>query len=472
MTRILGRILPFCLFVCLVSCITVSGGASNWTQMGRDAGHSSASLDSIEPPLKIVWSFDLGYRNSYPDFPPVVDDGVVYASGITIDGTNVQSWIFALNASTGNLLWKHRGTGPLAVSKGILIGLKDRPTYGIVAIRNGTELWTQPMETTDAPIILGPTVVAGQVTALDLKTGTILWHYDPEMQQEDVDHIVSNWVRPLSAENRTVVVATQHVITYYPGHPTTPIALPEPKPGEDPLYPPPEPSEYATTFAALDLTTGTKIWKIRVPVTIESTPIINGGRIFFGSNGSVQAYALDSGELLWKQSFTGFQRTLVTGNGLVFVDESSGQNIRALSIEDGSMLWTYVSDISSRHLMLSGGILYCSGSPVYPSHRHVLEAVNISTGVRLWQGLQTVQYLSLSQLVTDDSLMFITTSEGQLYALASTHVDTFEEIGSSQVTFTAVGEPSHAVGTPSFGIALAIIALIGVVVITRRRGGR
>lgn len=462
----MSRTFYFFLCIGIVCCFASPTVASDWSQWGRDAGRSSATSDQVEPPLKILWSFNLGLPT-----PPVVQDGIVYITGIKVIGMDVQTWIYALDEEDGSVLWRHRGAGPLAISRGILIGMGDNPEEGrLIALRNGTEIWTQPIGTTDAPLILGSKVIAGQVTANDLETGTLFWRYEPEVLQDDADHLVMNRVMPLSAENSTVVVATQHVITYYPGHPTTPIQLPEPKPGEEIRFTPPEPSEYATTLTALDLTTGNERWKKRIPITMESAPIVDGGKIFIGSNGSAQSYALDSGEELWNVSLPSYQRTLATGGGLLFVDELNGQDIRALSIKDGSEKWTYPSEVFYRHITLSGGILYCSGSPNYPSHRHVLEAVNASTGELLWRGLQTTQYLSVSQPVIDRDSLFLTAQDAKLYALTHTPTDTWEEIGSTRVTFTAIGELPQPVGTPSFGVALAIGAVLGVFHFRRRRG--
>src|SRR5271169_5577174 len=153
--------------------------------------------------LKGAWMTRLkgsGYGGKYSfEGTPLVKDGVMYISTGNDD-------VFALNAKTGEILWEHwSGIGQtistvccgwlnrgLAMGEGMLfIGQLDANVVAL-DIKTGKEVWRTPVEDwhngygiTNAPLYFDGIVysgitggefgIRGRLTALDAKTGKILW---------------------------------------------------------------------------------------------------------------------------------------------------------------------------------------------------------------------------------------------------------------------------------------------------------
>jgi alcohol dehydrogenase (cytochrome c) len=140
----------------------------------------------------------LGGKYSF-EATPLVKDGIMYISTGNDD-------VFALNAKTGEILWEHwSGIGQtistvccgwlnrgLAMGEGMLfIGQLDA-NFVALDIKTGKEVWRTPVEDwhngygiTNAPLYFDGIVysgitggeygIRGRLTALDAKTGKILW---------------------------------------------------------------------------------------------------------------------------------------------------------------------------------------------------------------------------------------------------------------------------------------------------------
>ena len=78
--------------------------ARNWLMYrGSYDSHGHSSLDQIDSgnvdELELVWSFATGLREGH-QAPPIVNDGYMYV-------TTPQNHVLALNAATGELIWRH-----------------------------------------------------------------------------------------------------------------------------------------------------------------------------------------------------------------------------------------------------------------------------------------------------------------------------------------------------------------------------
>lgn len=59
--------------------------AADWNMWGKDAGHTSFTPDSVEPPLKVSWIFDLGFHSpGFEPVVPVISNNTVYTKQIGI----------------------------------------------------------------------------------------------------------------------------------------------------------------------------------------------------------------------------------------------------------------------------------------------------------------------------------------------------------------------------------------------------
>jgi len=180
------------------------------------------------------------------------------------------------------------------------------------------------------------------------------------------------------------------------------------------------------TVAALDLSSGKKIWSKELGVPIRSAPTAKDGRVYATTvNNEVFAFNTADGELAWK--FRGVSESAgllastspAVSGGYVVVPYSSG-DIVAFREADGTPVWTdslsktgslsslaQMNDISGRPVIF-GGQVYAI------SHGGRFTALDLKTGKRIWardiSGVQT-------PWVAGDSI-FIVTLENQVMALS------------------------------------------------------
>ncbi len=418
--------------------------AADWNMWGKDAGHTSFTPDSVEPPLKLSWAFDLGYRSpGFEPVGPVISNNTVYTRGITVDGQNVQEWLLALNESSGKLLWKYktdwdiRGIAVL----GDVVVVSDN--MNIYALSNGAEKWRRGIESGDQPpIIYKNLVLSGQAFALSLENGSIVWTYEPKLPSEDETHLVINWARPLAAGENKVILAVQSIEIYYTG-PRVPTVTEPPKPGE--TIPPEPPQNISTIIFALDAETGKEEWVKRIPFSIESAPVISNGKLFISSNGSVQAYLLEDGKEIWRTSLPGFRKVEAVKDNFLFTSDT------VLSMENGKKVFTYESSLNSPSLAISGDVLYIGGS----SNSALIEALNASTGDLIWRGVKVQGYNSASKPVISGDKLFLTVQDGKLYAFSHGTLAESEKFGPVK-------------GAPSLGAVLSMLVLIVAFMMYRR----
>jgi len=96
------------------------------------------------------------------------------------------------------------------------------------------------------------------------------------------------------------------------------------------------------TLAAVDAQSGKSLWNISTDTSgFCASPLISGKTIFIGSrSGEFFAVALDTGKILWKQTFPApIQQTAAYADGRVFVAPED-LRLRCLDAATGKILWT------------------------------------------------------------------------------------------------------------------------------------
>jgi PQQ-dependent dehydrogenase (methanol/ethanol family) len=187
----------------------VRADASEWLSYGRDYAETHYSpLSQITTAnagqLRQAWSWELPKSGARPEATPLVVDGVLYATG-------PYSYVFALDARTGELLWQwdpgipeEEQGGPSVccgnVNRGVAVH-GDKVYVGIldgrlVALNRDSGIVEWAVQTTprnsDYSITQAPRVVAGNViignsgaeygvrgyvSAYDAETGDLAWRW-------------------------------------------------------------------------------------------------------------------------------------------------------------------------------------------------------------------------------------------------------------------------------------------------------
>ncbi|HEU5195915.1 MAG TPA: PQQ-binding-like beta-propeller repeat protein, partial [Methylomirabilota bacterium] len=148
----------------------------NWLMYrGNYAGWGYSPLDQITPAnvrnLVPVWSFSTGVNEGH-QAPPIVNNGVMFV-------TTPQNQVFALNARTGDLIWRYKKELPEDL-------LQLHPTNRGVALL-GERVY---VATVDAHLV-----------ALDARTGKVLW----DTTVDDFKKGYYFTMAPLIAKNKVMI---------------------------------------------------------------------------------------------------------------------------------------------------------------------------------------------------------------------------------------------------------------------------
>jgi outer membrane protein assembly factor BamB len=364
---------------------------ADWTQFHRD---NMQRWDPYETVLGVnsVGGLQLKWKNTIGNFggaiqsSPAVVNGVIYSGS---DGGNV----YALNASTGVLLWSFSTNGYAvssspAVANGIVyVGSGDGNVYALNASTGGL-LWSYgvgafPGVESSPAVVNGVVYVSsyeGNVYALNASTGAKLWSSDTGAIIYYSSPAVANGV--VYACNGTV-----------------------------------ESSQGPGIIVALNASTGAKLWSYDTGASIGvSSPAVANGVVYVGSdNGNVYALNASTGALLWKYTTGSYvYSSPAVANGVVYIGSGDG-NVYALNASTGAKLWSYTAgDTVISSPAVANGVVYVASS--YYSGRGILYALNASTGAKLWS--YSVESQSSAPTIVDGTVYM---RAGNLGAIGNTY---------------------------------------------------
>jgi serine/threonine protein kinase/outer membrane protein assembly factor BamB len=314
-----------------------------------DAGFSLPQV----APGKVAWKFNAN--------APV--SSIAQAGNVVYAATNGNA-VFAINATTGQQIWKRTTTSELnfslvAAGSSVVISGDNGP-YGLAAA-HGKQLWSIKSDSNYPMLAAGGATyvsfaaksnITGGVTALDPASGTILWTF----QFGPVADIGGQ----LALADGVVYVTTSN--------------------GE---------------LFALSAANGAKRQKLTGfgefgPGSIAAV----NGVLYAGiddKKGTVAAVNMTSGKTLWRQSLgpTTFPPSVATTSGVIFAGTVNGGaaevqsgKVYALNAATGKQLWSMpVTGGVNEGPVAAGGTVYTGGGTL---NSGILEAWQPATGKKLW----------------------------------------------------------------------------------------
>jgi outer membrane protein assembly factor BamB len=257
-----------------------------------------------------------------------------------------------------------------------------RPPFKQLWVRNSHTLLEFP------PVIHGEDLFQlgddGVLDAIDKRNGRLVW---------------SRALGRLSASSPAVTANTVYVTILYSGHPHSPGRV-----------------------VALDSATGVTRWWRALPSGSESSPLIDHGRLFFGSqNGTV--YALDdrTGATVWTyRAASAVKASPTLSGGVLYFGDYSGR-LQAVSERSGRRLWVSKSEGA----LLGSGNFYSTAAVVYGrvflgNTDGRIYAYDASSGHLDW-AVQTGAYVYSSPAVTNapglGPTIYAGSYDGDFYAL-------------------------------------------------------
>ncbi len=173
---------------------------------------------------------------------------------------------------------------------------------------------------------------------------------------------------------------------------------------------------------AVSSQTGAIRWSRRLPSESESSPLLDHGRLFFGSqNGTVYALNDRTGAVIWTYHASGAVKASPSlSGGVLYFGDYSGQ-VQAISESDGHLLW----HSGSEGALLGSGTFYSTAAVLYGrvflgNTDGRMYAYDADTGKLDW-AVQTGAYVYASPAVTNapglGPTVYFGSYDGIFYAL-------------------------------------------------------
>jgi len=324
---------------------------------------SLLALDALSGQL--IWKFEAGGSLAYSS--PTYKDGVLYAGCI-------DEYVYALNPLNGELIWKFYA-GPtgiesdaICVDSTVYVGSNDDHLYAIDAIR-GVLRWKfrTGANISSSPVVSGDTIYFGSSDnnfyALSAGTGELIWQFT-------TGGMINQSAATLY--NNTLYVGSRDGYLY-----------------------------------AIDAATGSEKWKFSSGgISFEqSSPTVKDGVLYmaswyeigdFSKGGSVYAINAETGALVWESmKGIGFSTSPYVYEGKLYIGGDDG-NITALDIATGEILWERKIYHNSANPVAADGILYIGGSGT--GYFYAFDAL---TGKDIWKYPTPGNYGNSSPLIVD-----------------------------------------------------------------------
>jgi len=224
----------------------------------------------------------------------------------------------------------------------------------------------------------------GVLNAIDKRTGRVVW---------------SRPLGHLAASSPAVTANTVYVTILYSGHPKSPGRV-----------------------IALNNANGAVRWWRALPSGSESSPLVDQGRVFFGSqNGTVFALDDRTGAVIWTyRAASAVKASPTLAGGVLYFGDYSGR-LQAISEQTGRRLWVNRSEGA----LLGSGNFYSTAAVVYGrvflgNTDGRIYAYDASSGHLDW-AVQTGAYVYASPAVTNapglGPTLYIGSYNGTFYAL-------------------------------------------------------
>ncbi|HCI78821.1 MAG TPA: hypothetical protein DHW02_03940 [Ktedonobacter sp.] len=427
------------LVVSILPTLQLSGAAQNQSQ-GRNhvppyltypldmsvVGNSAYVITSANSILALNLSNGSALWQYRPDEQPlqplIIANDTVFFMTINENLNVPEGSIYALNMRDGRLLWNRTlpalnpAVGPIDVQQGIILLSVGNTLYALRA-SNGSTAWTYNtgylpaeymlLDANDGRAYLNSQF--GDIFALDVQTGRVVWHYAVDNQHFSLTQAVNGIVYATSQDGTyyAIQATTGRPLWHFTGSTGKNLAGALLTVLGDTIYL----STSDGTMNALRISDGKLLWKYKQSGTIWEAPIASSNIVYLSSQlGVIDALQVDTGKLLWHYKSADSETALASiDNQYVYVVSRNGV-LNVLKANDGSHLWQYAQpSIAQGSPTVSNGIVLMRFS------NGLMYALRESDGKLLWQ-IPISMFGSGFILVLGDTI-FIGAPQGGVSAL-------------------------------------------------------
>ncbi|MBI5682965.1 MAG: PQQ-binding-like beta-propeller repeat protein [Deltaproteobacteria bacterium] len=370
----------------------------SWDTYLKDTSRSGLTEDTIKPPLRSYWTFDLkNIWNILPMYPtqnssPAVVDNVAFIG-------STDKIFYALNLNDKKALWQFKTSGAIESSPAyfmgkIYFGTNDGILYCLDA-KNGKEVWhfNIKAEIISSPLIINNIIyfssVDDKVYALDASTGAKIWHYNRTFVKRITQR---QYASPSYYKNRVYMVFSDGFLVN------------------------------------MDAPSGREIWKKKIyeeDIYVRSTPVIDSGKIYL-INGEGVLIVLDAetGDERWRFDITKSIDFAIKKNTIFLLNQ--GGQIFAVNKITGESLWREKvtkgnpasAIIAGNHLIVASNysktFLDVEFLTVYEGY---IDIFNIDNGEIVWtENINST--ISTTPIAAYNKLLFAN-NKGKLYIYSS-----------------------------------------------------
>lgn len=367
---------------------------SPWAMFHRDTRHSGLSPDTVAPPLNLAWVTHTG--GTILSSSPAVADGLIFI-GVRNEDRAEGNGVTALELGTGRRRWRTTTPGPVegsvAVVDDVVLAPSARGPLQALDVASGSVLWEwMPHDPGAAPcwMYFSPTIADGTVyqaysvadgswvAALDAKSGDLQWHTRHPIGR--------NWISHASpaVDSDLLVFSTAHA-----------------------------------NLVALDATDGSMRWQTALGggLGVRAKPVLADGLVLLARHGDhLVAVEADGGTERWRYAVDGVSllpgtdtaATPAVADGLVYAGFCDG-SVAAFHLGSGEIVWrTRTEDAVMSSPAISGEVLYIG------SNDGRLRALDRASGDPLW-AFDVGSWMASSPAVTGNAVV-AAAWDGNIYA--------------------------------------------------------
>jgi len=347
-----------------------------------------AADDTDPKPKKVVTDSPMfrgnPQRTGY--FPTALNLNRKKSRSMLFFGSN-DKFIYALDARTGDLIWKKETGGkvvssPCVINGTVYIGSNDGKLYALDAL-GGQERWTFPtgLMVHASSVVKNGFVYFGagkKLFSVRAKTGRKVWSLsvDSQLYSSPAVNDKAMFISTLNGTFYCIDYTKGKILWKLPKRSTSEegSALVE----ENRVFV----SSGENIFRALAASDGRELWAFDSKASTHSSATISGDRIFLGNSvGNIFALNKKTGEQIWKRRTNGeagVTRAICLVEGMLYL--SSARGFWALGAEKGEIRWFKYIGASSK----SSPAFY-NGTVFFGAYDKNFYALNAKDGKILWK---------------------------------------------------------------------------------------